>query len=132
MLLKSREGIDMVMRQGSCLLEKKKAIRTFARKTGLPDTFSDLKIQGLEKIADSKAISERNKQLIFRFLNHISPEVSEMRLSFYTHKLRRLARWLNKDFDTVEEQDLRSLLTFLTKGNARLDGGQFSEGCRKF
>ena len=118
----------MVMRQKSCLLKKKKAIRDFARKTGLPDTFSDLEIQGLEKIADSKAISERNKQLIFRFLNHISPEVSEMRLTFYTHKLRRLARWLNKDFDTVEEQDLRSLLTFLTKGNARLDGRQFSQG----
>jgi len=66
--------------------------------------------------------------MVFRFLAHISPEVSERRLTFYTHKLRKLACWLRKDFDAVTEQDLRSLLTFLSKGHARENGGMFSAG----
>jgi len=109
-------------------LEKKNVVRAFATKAGLPDTFSSLEIAGLHKVADSEHISERNKQLIFQFLNHISPEVSERRLTFYTHKLCRLALWIKKDFNAVEESDLRSVLTFLSKGNARLDGGRYSQG----
>jgi len=101
---------------------------SFTKQLSLPSTFSDLKIEGLDKVAGSHELSARNKELIFRFLNHISPEVSEKRLTFYTHKLRRLADWLKKDFDTITEEDLRSLLTFISKGNPRLNGGKFSSG----
>jgi len=106
----------------------RKQIISFTEQLGLPSTFSDLKIEGLDKVAGSRELSARNKELIFRFLNHISPEVSERRLTFYTHKLRKLAGWLQKDFDAVTEEDLRSLLTFLSKGNPRENGGKFSQG----
>jgi site-specific recombinase XerD len=101
---------------------------SYAEKVGLPTTFRHLTIQGLTKVVNSNEITEKNKELIFKFLNHISPEVGERRLTFYTHKLRRLAFLLKKDFDHVEEEDLRSLLTYLSKGNAREDGGNYSNG----
>ncbi len=63
-----------------------------------------------------------------RFLGHIPPEVSVRRLVFYTHKLRKLAGWVGKDFDTTDEDNLRSLLTLLSKGFARQDGGRYSLG----
>ena len=96
--------------------------------TGLPDTFAELGIRGLPKLLNSPDLSPRNKDLIVTFLNHISAEVSERRLTFYTHKLRRLASWLRKDFDSTTEQDLRALVTFMSRGNARLDGRKFSPG----
>jgi integrase/recombinase XerD len=108
--------------------EKGQPALAFCRQLGLPNTFIGLKIQGLAQVVASAKISAENKEFILRFLNHISPEVSERRLTFYTHKLRKLACWLKKDFDSVEEEDLRSLLTFLTKGQAREDGGNFSQG----
>ena len=127
-LNKSKYVIDMVMKQKSSQTQKKKNVISFAKRLNISETFAELEIRGLEKIVISSGISDKNKQLIFQFLNHISPEVSERRLTFYTHKLRKLACWLKKDFDTVEENDLRTLLTFLTKCNAREDGGKFSQG----
>jgi len=62
----------------------------YAGELGLPATFQHLDIKGLAKVVTSNEISMKNKELIFRFLNHISPEVAERRLTFYTHKLRRL------------------------------------------
>lgn len=118
----------MVMKQKSPRVRRRQTTVSYANRIGLPSTFSDLEIKGLGKVVSSRELSVKNKELIFRFLNHISPEVSESRLTFYTHKLRRLAGWLQKDFDTVTEQDLRSLLTFLSKGNPRLNGGKFSQG----
>ena len=76
----------------------KKQIISFAEQLDLPGMFSDLKIRGLDKVASSHELSARNKELIFRFLNHISPEISERRLTFYTHKLRRMAGWLKIEF----------------------------------
>ena len=95
---------------------------------GMSGNFVQLKIGGLDKITGSHTLSARNKELIFRFLNHIAPEVSERRLTFYTHKLRKLAGWLNKDFDTVTEADLRLLLTYLTKGVPSDKGGPYASG----
>lgn len=100
----------------------------FARGMGLPSSFSDLEISGLDRIPSARDLTERNREMIFRFLNHISPEVSERRLTFYTHKLRRLGGWLGKDFDLVTEDDLRSLMTFLSKGRASTDGRRFAGG----
>ncbi|TET82083.1 hypothetical protein E3J38_02785 [candidate division TA06 bacterium] len=108
--------------------QTRQTITSLAGRLGLPAMFLDLKIMGLEELAGSTGVSVRNKEFILRFLNHISPEVSEGRLTFYTHKLRRLSEWLQKDFDIVAEEDLRAILTFLSKGNARLDGGKFSQG----
>jgi site-specific recombinase XerD len=108
--------------------EDRKAEVLLVRRLGLPDTFLRLAIQGIEKVAGSPELSSRNKELIFRFLNHISAEVSERRLTFYTHKLRKLAGWLKKDFNVATEEDMRSVLTFLSKGKAREDGSRFSEG----
>ncbi|MGA2916624.1 MAG: tyrosine-type recombinase/integrase [Sedimentisphaerales bacterium] len=116
----------MVQQKAPQALEKQ--VISLARQLGLPSTFTDLKIEGLDKVASSRELSAKNKELIFRFLTHISPEVSERRLTFYTHKLRRLADWLKKDFDVVTEEDLRSLITFISKGNPRLNGGKFSQG----
>jgi site-specific recombinase XerD len=107
---------------------KRMKVVTFASKMGLPSTFQHLDIMGLSKVVTSEEIKQRNKELIFRFLNHISPEVGERRLTFYTHKLRRLGCLLKKDFDQVTEEDLRSLVTFLSKGKAREDGGMYSKG----
>lgn len=72
-------------------------------------------------------MSLKNKKLILKFLNHISPEVSERRMTFYTHKLRRLSVWVKKDFDWTTDGDLRSLVTYLTKSNLRYDGGKYSK-----
>jgi len=112
----------------SARAEKRQVVLSFIRKLGLPDTLADLRIAGLDRIVRSDELSPGNKGLIFRFLNHISPDVSKLRLAFYTHKLRRLATWLGKDFDEVTEQDIRSLVTFLSKGPARQDGSNFSPG----
>lgn len=118
----------MVEKQKSCRVGRKQTAIAIARQLGLPRNFVELEIRGLRQVAASTELSTRNKELIFRFLNHISPEVSERRLTFYTHKLRKLACWLRKNYDAVEESDVRTLLTFLTKGNAREDGGKFSQG----
>lgn len=116
----------MVMKRKSTHVRK--TVASFAAQIGLPDMFQNLEIQGLKKITASMEITSRNKELILRFLNHISAEVSERRLTFYTHKLGKIAGWLQKDYDRVTEEDLRSLLTFLSKGNAREDGGRYSQG----
>jgi integrase/recombinase XerD len=112
----------------SARAEKKQIVLSFISKLGLPKTLADLKIKGTHLVVTSKGLTSRNKELIFRFLNHISPEVSEYRLTFYTHKLRKLGIWLKRDFDAVTEDDIRSLLTFLSKGAAREDGNVFSQG----
>lgn len=52
----------------------------------------------------------------------------ERRFTFYTHKLRKLADWLERDFDAAAEQDLRAVVTFLARSNAREDGGKYSQG----
>ena len=108
--------------------QENRQAKALAKRLDLPGTFVTLPVLGLEMVAASRELSARNKEMIFRFLNHISPEVSSRRLTFYTHKLRKLGCWLGKDFDAVTETDLRSLLTFLSKGNARHDGGQYSLG----
>jgi len=117
-----------MVKQKSNGTQTRQTITSLAGRIGLPAMFLDLKIMGLEELAGSTGVSVRNKEFILRCLNHISPEVSEGRLTFYTHKLRRLSEWLQKDFDIVAEEDLRAILTFLSKGNARLDGGKFSQG----
>ena len=82
---------------------KRKLVNSFASRIGLPGTFLNLEIKGLAEVVRSNEISKGNKELILRFLNHISPEVTERRQTFYTHKLRKLTEWLSKDFREVEE-----------------------------
>jgi site-specific recombinase XerD len=120
--------VDVAMNAKSLHAGEKQTTASFIRKLGLPPTFSELDIKGLDVVAGSRELTQRNKELIFRFLSHISPEVSDLRLTFYTHKLQKLGRWLKKDFDAVTEQDLRSLVTFLSKGRAREDGGVYKRG----
>jgi integrase/recombinase XerD len=115
----------MYMKQKESLAGKEEAA-SFARQLGLPELFQELHISGIEKLMGAEGVSPRNKELIFRFLNHISPEVSEERLTFYTHKLRKVSCWLRKDFDLATEEDLRSLVTFLSRGQARDNGGTYS------
>jgi len=118
----------MVASSGVSNACKGDGIISFARKLQLPETFLQLNIIGLGNVLSSDNVTLTNKKLIFRFLNHISPEVSESRLSFYTHKLRKLSVWLEKDFNTVTEADLRSLLTSITRGHSGRDGGTYSQG----
>lgn len=94
---------------------KRQMVAEYIEEHGLPQPFARLKVLGLHKVVTDKEIGQKNKEIIFKFLNHISPEVSELRLSFYAHKLRKLAGWLKKDFDEVTEDDIRSLVTYLTK-----------------
>ena len=118
----------MKMRKNPEVLKEPQSLACFAQHLGIPSSFTNLEIQGLARLVGDHDISLKNKELILQFLNHISAEVSERRLTFYTHKLRRLTGWLGKNFDAVTEQDLRALLTFLTKGDAKLNGGRFSAG----
>ncbi|MEW6664122.1 MAG: tyrosine-type recombinase/integrase [Thermodesulfobacteriota bacterium] len=104
------------------------AARARAVVPGLPASFLKLEISGLSEMLDCESVTPRNRELILQFLNHISPEVTERRVTFYTHKLRKMAVWLEKDFDAATEEDLRSLVTFLTRGNARRDGKRYSVG----
>jgi site-specific recombinase XerD len=120
--------MDMVKNMLSARAEKRQVVLSFIGKLGLPTTLADLKIKGIHMVVMSEELTPRNKELIFKFLNHISPEVSDYRLTFYTHKLRKLGTWLKKDFDAVTEDDIRSVLTFLSKGAAREDGNIFSQG----
>lgn len=99
-----------------------------AKQSTLPASLAGLRISGLWMVEQSRELSVRNKELIYRFLEHIAPEVSERRLTFYTHKLRKIASWLQRDFESVSEDDLRSLVTYLSKGSAREDGGKYSLG----
>jgi integrase/recombinase XerD len=96
-------------------------------KFGLPAAMRDLKIRGLNKVAASAELTPRNKELILRFLSHIAAEVSEERLTFYTHKLQRLGTWLKKDFDAATEQDIRCVVMFLSRGIAGKEGQPYSE-----
>jgi site-specific recombinase XerD len=107
---------------------KRTSVEAFVGLLGLPSAFLELRIRGLAKIVSSDAVTPKNKELIFRFLSHIAPEVSEQRLTFYTHKLRRLATWLQKDFAAADEEQLRALLTLVSRGNAREHGGCYAPG----
>ena len=108
--------------------EYKRIVADFIKDLDISPTFINLRIIGLHKIVSSGDLSHKNKLTIFQFLNHVSAEVSEHRLTFYAHKLRKLAEWLKKDFSDVSEQDLRSLITFLSKGSAKENGEVFSKG----
>jgi len=116
------------MKSESVRLRNRERVRGFASRLKLPQPFADIGIKGLAQVVGCDAVTPRNKEVIFLFLNHISPEVSERRLTFYTHKLRKLAVWLAKDFDVVTEDDVRGLVTFLSKGKARDDSGRYSRG----
>jgi site-specific recombinase XerD len=118
----------MRMKAGSGARHSRQTVTDFVRRLGLSSSFANLRILGLAALLSAPDVSSKNKDLILRFLNHISPEVSERRLTFYTHKLRRLATWLGKDFHAVTEDDIRGLLTFLSKGDAKIRGGRFSSG----
>jgi len=122
------EVIDMTSAIKPGRMHKGRPAARLAKRLGLSNAFISLHIAGLDKVAASREISAKNKEFIMRFLGHISPEVSVRRLVFYTHKLRKLAAWLRKDFDMVDEDDMRSMLTLLSKGFARQDGGQYSLG----
>lgn len=116
----------MTMKYKKTDLWKKAA--SFAGQIGLPAAFQSLEIKGLGKVAASSEISHSNKENIFRFLSHIAAEVSELRMTFYTHKLRKIAEWLQKDFEAATKEDLQALMILLTKGKAREDGGAYSKG----
>jgi len=118
----------MVRNAPSLNADERRALSSFIGKLGLPSTLLDLRISGLVDVLKSEKLSAKNKTLIFRFLGHISAEVSERRLTFYTHKLKRLGTWLKRDFDAVTEQDLRCLVTFFSKGCVREDGGAYKPG----
>lgn len=71
----------------------------------------------LFNIKNSDKITERNKELIRQFHNHlVEQELSISRIMSYVHRLKILnERYLKKDFDKATEKDIRNALAEIMK-----------------
>ena len=60
------------------------------------------------------SISERNKELIEKFCNDCFAQgITAGRVQKYAYILRKVAEWLEKDFDTVNEDDLKRVVAMI-------------------
>ena len=64
------------------------------------------------RIEDSEDISERNKELIKKFLRHMKTviEVSDRRIEKYKTELGMLGEWVDFNFDEASQEDIKSLV----------------------
>ncbi|MFH1972377.1 MAG: site-specific integrase [archaeon] len=61
-------------------------------------------------------ISDRNKEIIIKFHNHLySESASDPRVVKLSCQLRKLAIWLEKDFDKTTEEDIRKVVAEINK-----------------
>ncbi len=64
-----------------------------------------------KRIENSKAISKRNKELIFQFCDHAAIQgLSQARVLFYLNRFWNLARYVKKDFDNLTRPDIEELV----------------------
>jgi len=72
----------------------------------------DLELERLNR-AD---ISKKNKEIITKFHNFLFASGSKnLRVTKLSSQLRYIAKWVNKDFDKVNEQDLENLVAYLNR-----------------
>lgn len=65
----------------------------------------------IKRIENSTAISERNRKLVFKFRDAIIAQgLSTLRIVFYLNRLYNIARWVDKEFEKVDREDLQMLL----------------------
>jgi integrase/recombinase XerD len=62
-------------------------------------------------VENSAKVSRRNKELIFKFHDDMFAEgLSTARVLFYLNRLWNIARWVDKDFNEMTEEDLKELV----------------------
>lgn len=72
--------------------------------------------QILEKIKNDPFISERNKQAIIKFHENCFVEgISAGRIARYMYDLRNLSKWLEKDFEDANRDDIKALIGKIEK-----------------
>ena len=73
-----------------------------------------------KRIKESKEITERNKELIFKFVDNCTLQgLSKLRAVFYLNRFWNIARFARKDFDKMSRQDIEELVGKVqTKGFA--------------
>lgn len=65
----------------------------------------------LQRVKDSKEISERNKDLVFKYYNYCTIEgLSIPKIERYVYDAFRLAHMFKKDLDKATEEDLKSVV----------------------
>lgn len=70
----------------------------------------------LKKIRNDPSISERNKQAIIKFQENCFVEkISTGRIAKYMYDLRNMAKWLGKDFEDANKDDIKALMGKLEK-----------------
>jgi integrase len=73
----------------------------------------------LNNILENKEISDRNKELIVKFLqNCINESLSNARISFYVDKLKLISELIKKDLDKCEKEDIEK---FVSEISSRYD-----------
>ncbi len=64
-----------------------------------------------KRIRSSEEITQRNKELIFKFVDHCTLRgLSKFRAIFYLSKFWNIARFVNKDFDKMNQGDIEALV----------------------
>jgi len=63
------------------------------------------------RLRESKEITQRNKELIFRFTDNCSLRgLSKLRVLFYLNRFWNIARLAGKDFDKMDREDIEELV----------------------
>jgi integrase/recombinase XerD len=71
-----------------------------------------------QRVQAANPITPRNAELIQQFEHSIVAEgLSTGRVTKYVLTLRKLAKWLEKDFDTVTKQDIEDLIHHLERSD---------------
>lgn len=71
-----------------------------------------------QRVQAANPITPRNAELIQQFEHAIFAEgLSDGRVTKYVLTLRKLAKWLGKDFDSVTKQDIEDLVMQLERSD---------------
>jgi integrase/recombinase XerD len=74
--------------------------------------YSGLIESKLNSILEDKKISQKNKELVVKFLqNCINESLSNARVSFYVDKIKVILKIINKDLDKCERVDLENFIS---------------------
>jgi integrase/ribosomal protein L40E len=72
----------------------------------------------MKTIQNSKKISDVNKALIIKFYNDsLAKGLSVARVLFYMNRLWNIARWINKDFRDMADEDIKELVLRINQMN---------------